>query len=198
MSTHFWHAASINDSLGPDLLVVCASANPLLVIKHSWWDWLKMHSEKLAMESWGQSYFCSWPYCICICRTANLGGGDIKLITQCDLLMFFGSWFTANCAIIWHWKKHVLILQRYWANERDIVSVHVFVSEHRVLFAYINIFSSKYNLCFQKSHCTGVRHKQGSKHSGKERGRHYLKNILIGKAHYSVPVCAPTNLHCFW
>ncbi len=80
MTCERWHK-------GPDLLTACASANHLLVLKQYCQDLLKTCSKELVLKRRGLSYFCAWPYCICICRSfpfrQNLWEESIKITNVC-------------------------------------------------------------------------------------------------------------------
>jgi len=66
---------------------------PSLVVKLSCQVLLKMHSDELVLKRHGHSYFCAWPYWICICRSFTFRHKiyrrtEFKWIMQRNLLTF--------------------------------------------------------------------------------------------------------------
>ncbi len=99
---------------GTVLLTACASVNCLLALKLYCQVLLKTRSDELALNRRGHSYFCAWPYWICICRSfpfrcKSYGRRVFKWITQCVLITFalvkllaFAPLFNASKFCAWN------------------------------------------------------------------------------------------------
>ncbi len=91
-------------------------SNRCLALKQYCQDLLKTHSEELALRRHGHSYFCTWPYWICICRSFPFrrkmyGRTVLNWITQ--HLRSSNYWYLRH--YLTPPKKHVLKQAVIWA-----------------------------------------------------------------------------------